>query len=420
MASVLQRQRPVSPVRPEEVSATRQPTERASTLPPRVYHDPEVFQYERDAWFSADWLCVGREEDAAEPGEYFLTQLFGENIIVVRSDDRQLRAFHNVCRHRGATIVEEPCGKLVRFQCPYHAWIYDLKGNLRPPRHTETLENFDLSQNGLFQVRLDTWAGFIFLNLDPQAAPLAEHLGEFPNHWQPFPIAELRRSQRMEYHVKANWKALVENYSECYHCPGVHPLLNHLTPYNLGGYLPGSGNWAASWMELTSDYETLSIDGYLHGRKRIPGMRPEDLKRVYYAFIWPNLLYSLHPDFLMIHLVWPINAEESTVICELFFHPETMAEPDFDPSGPKEFWDLTNRQDWHVCELQQAGTASRSYVPGRYSIIEKMVHSFDAMVADRYANDGQRTVVVREAIKNWGGARTKRRSQPAELRESAD
>jgi Rieske 2Fe-2S family protein len=169
----------------------------------------------------------------------------------------------------------------------------------------------------------------------------------------------------MEYDVRANWKALVENYSECYHCPGVHPLLNHLTPYNLGGYLQGNGNWAGSWMELTADYETLSIDGYLHGRKRIPGMRPEDIKRVYYAFIWPNLLYSLHPDFLMIHLVWPKSAEESRVICELYFHPETMADPDFDPSGPREFWDLTNRQDWHVCELQQAGTASRAYSPGR-------------------------------------------------------
>jgi Rieske 2Fe-2S family protein len=370
-----------------------------------VYHDPAVFDFEVEAWFRREWLFVGRVEDVPEKGSYFLSKVLGENIVVVRGNDLQIRAFYNVCRHRGSTILEEDTGQLVRFQCPYHAWVYDLSGKLRPPRHTDSLENFSCEANSLYPVHLATWAGLIFLNLDPAPKPFAEHIGEFPGHFDRYRLHELRRAKRMEYEVEANWKALMENYAECYHCPGVHPLLNHLTPYNLGGYLPGAGQWAGSWMELTKDYETLSTDGYLHGRPIIPTMREEDLKRVYYAWIWPNLLFSLHPDFLMTHQVWPRDGERSRVICELYFHPSAMERTDFDPSGPAEFWDLTNRQDWHVCELQQAGTRSRAYTPGRYSEIEKMVHAFDAKVADKYAADGQTTIVVREGKKNWSSAK---------------
>ncbi|MGH9173994.1 MAG: SRPBCC family protein, partial [Vicinamibacterales bacterium] len=148
--------------------------------------------------------------------------------------------------------------------------------------------------------------------------------------------------------------------------------------------------------------------GYRHGRAAIPGMTDDDLRRVYYAWIWPNLLFSLHPDYLMTHQVWPEDAEHSKVICDLYFHPMTLAEPEFDPTGPAEFWDLTNRQDWHVCELQQRGTASRIYSPGRYAAIERMVHAFDARVADRYAGDGVRTEVARPAKKERSSGRTRR------------
>jgi Rieske 2Fe-2S family protein len=120
----------------------------------------------------------------------------------------------------------------------------------------------------------------------------------------------------------------------------------------------------------------------------LPGLSAEDERRIYYFVLWPNLLLSLHPDYVMTHQVWPIDAERSRVVCEWLFHPETMARPDFDPTDAIDFWDLTNRQDWRVCELQQQGTRSRAYVPGRYSLMEDMVHAFDLMAADRYAGDG--------------------------------
>ncbi len=387
--------RPRSPISAEDVAAVRQPTTRARMLPPRVFHDPAVLAYEQAAWFGGGWVGVGREEDALTAGAYFLVEVAGQRLVVVRGDDGELRAFHNLCRHRGATMVEEPCGALVRFQCPYHAWVYDLRGRLRQPRHTDTLEDFDLAENGLIPVRLATWQGLVFLDLSGEAPPLDEHLGDLPGHLARYDLGALRRARRIDYDVRANWKAIVENYSECYHCPGVHPELNRITPYNLGEYLPGEGPWTGSWMEVIGDFETLSTDGATHGRPAIAGTRPEDHKRVYYFVLWPNLLISLHPDYLMTHLLWPQEPRRTRIICEWFFAPEAMAELGFDPSDAVDFWDLTNRQDWRVCELQQEGTRSAAYTPGRYSAIESSVHAFDLMVADRYAEDGITTRVDR-------------------------
>jgi Rieske 2Fe-2S family protein len=381
------------PISAGEVANVRQPTERASTLPARAYHDSAVFDWEREAIFAQDWLYAGRADQAAGPGDYFLTAVNGQNLVIVRGDDNVLRAFHNVCRHRGATIVQEPCGQLVRFQCPYHAWVYDLQGKLRAPRYTSTLEEFDPAGFGLYPVQLETWQGMVFVSLSPEPVSFAHYLGDLPGHFSRYQLDELRLARRLEYDVAANWKIVAENFSECYHCPGVHPLLNHLTPYNLGENLPGDGLWSGAWMILTGGSESMSIDGKLHQRPLLPGTRPEDRERVYYAWVWPSMLLTVQPECMVIHQVVPVNAERSLITCDLFFHPEAIAAPGFDPSGPAEFWDLTNREDWHVCELQQRGTASMAWTPGRYSAMEGETHKFDALVADRYANDGVRTII---------------------------
>jgi Rieske 2Fe-2S family protein len=378
---------PPSPVTAAEVAAVRQPVERASLLPPRVFHDPEVFAWEQEAWFARSWTCVGREEDVARPGEYLLASIAGEGVIVVRGRDEVLRAFHNVCRHRGSLLVTEPHGSLVRFQCPYHAWTYELDGTLRRAKHTDELEAFDIADQGLVSAPLERWQGFLFVSLEPDG-PLADQLADLPGHVERFGIVDLRRARRMEYDVAANWKVIAENYSECYHCPGVHPQLNRLTPYDQGQNLESEGPWAGGWMELVGTADTMSVDGLTHGRPPLPGIAPEDERRIHYFVLWPNLLLSLHPDYVMTHRVEPVSPGRSRVICEWLFHPDTMARADFDPSDAVGFWDLTNRQDWRVCELQQQGTASRAYRPGRYSYMEDMVHAFDLMVADRYAADG--------------------------------
>jgi Rieske 2Fe-2S family protein len=172
-------------------------------------------------------------------------------------------------------------------------------------------------------------------------------------------------------------------------------------------------------MEVLPQFETLSMSGAADGRDPIPGMMGEDAKRVYYALIWPNQLFSLHPDYLMLHWVTPLAPGRTLVRCEWYFDPAEMAKADFDPREAIEFWDLTNRQDWHVCELQQQGTRSRAYTPGRYSAIESSVHGFDLMVADRYANDGVITAQDRIA-KDESARAVRRRAEQGKRASAAD
>ena len=382
---------PVSPVRPDEVAATRQPVDRASMLPPRVFHDAAVLAFEQEAWFGLAWVCVGREADTANPGDYVLADVGGENLVMVRGADAVLRAFHNVCRHRGSLILTEERGRIVRFQCPYHAWTYELDGRLRHAGHTEALVDFQPEHTGLVPVRLATWGGFVFVTLDSESPPFEREFSGLDDAIGHFPLASLRPGRRIDYEVGANWKVIGENYSECYHCPTVHPLLNRLSPYDRGRNFESDGPWAGGWMELADGVETMSVDGHRHGRATLAGLRAEDDRRVYYVVVWPNLFLSLHPDYVMTHQVWPVGPNRSRVVCQWLFDPAVLDEPGFDADDAVAFWDLTNRQDWRVCELQQEGTRSSAYTPGRYSLMEDMVHAFDLMCADGYAQDGTRT-----------------------------
>jgi glycine betaine catabolism A len=371
-----------------ELDSIRRPYRGARLLPGRAYQEPAILEWEREHILRRDWVIVGREDEAPDPGTYFLAELDGEPLLVVRGRDGVLRAFYNVCRHRGTAVVEEPCGTAVRFQCPYHAWIYDLEGKLVRAKHTDDLDDFSLETSGLVPVGCDTWQGFVFINLDPDAASLSDQLGDLDEHLARFDFSDLRPARTITYDVAANWKFIAENYSECYHCPPLHPQLNKLTPYDVGGdYAPG-GAWQGGWMELVAGAETMALDGghgSRSGRPVLCGMTAEDERRIFYYVVWPLAFLSIHPDYLLVHRLIPVAPDRTTVVCQLLFERETMAAPGFDPSDAIAFWDLTNTQDWHVCQLQQRGTRSRSWVAGRYSNQEASVHAFDQMVAERYA-----------------------------------
>jgi phenylpropionate dioxygenase-like ring-hydroxylating dioxygenase large terminal subunit len=229
----------------------------------------------------------------------------------------------------------------------------------------------------------------VFVSLAPDGPALADQLGDLVDRLGRFDLGALRRVHRAEYEVGANWKLIAENYSECYHCPGLHPQLNRLTPYDLGGDFEPDGAWQGGWMELTGDAETMALDGgRRHGRPALRGMSETDERCVFYYLVWPATFVSLHPDYALVHRLVPRAADRTTVVCDWLFDPATAASAGFDATDAIEFWDLTNRQDWHVCELQQRGTASRSWRAGRFSTNEASVHAFDLMCADRYANDG--------------------------------
>jgi phenylpropionate dioxygenase-like ring-hydroxylating dioxygenase large terminal subunit len=388
-----------SPLTAEEIASVRKPYRAASLLPGRAYHDPAIHEFERREWFRRDWIVVGREEDAPSAGAYFTVELDDQELLIARGRDGELRAFFNVCRHRGTALVEEPCGKAVRFQCSYHAWIYGLEGNLIRAKHTDDLDDFAVDEFGLVSVRMETWQGFLFVCLSPETPPLLDWLGDLPPHLGRFDFSRLRVARTLTYAVEANWKLIAENYSECYHCPSIHPQLNKLTPYDVGGDFASTGPWQGGWMELVQGAQTMALaGGHRDGRPAMPGMTPVDERRIYYYLLWPTTFLSIHPDYLLVHRLEPAGPSQTRIVCEFLFEPSTIEMPAFDPSDAVEFWDLTNQQDWHVCELQQRGTRSSSWVAGRFSDQEPSVHAFDLMAVDRYANDGinsQRTIRLR-------------------------
>jgi Rieske 2Fe-2S family protein len=362
----------------------------ARPLPAAYYTDAAIFGREIERLFLALWVCAGREEEVARPGDYFLRELGGESLIIVRDGQETIRAFFNVCRHRGTRLAGNASGTFGgSIQCPYHAWTYDLSGRLIGAPHMEGTPCFHKEDYPLRAVGVDLWDGHIFLNMADAPDPLIAQLGSLPGKFQPWQMGALRRGARIVYDVAANWKLIIQNYSECLHCPIIHPALQKLSHYLSGVNDPPGSMAMGGWMLLREGVETLTFDGRRH-RALLPALDPEERRRVYYYAILPNLLLSLHPDYVMTHTLWPRACDRTEIICEWHFHPEEMKQPGFNPADAVEFWDMTNRQDWHVCELSQLGMKSRAYSPGPYSEREGVLHDFDEWIVRTLEPDGPR------------------------------
>jgi Rieske 2Fe-2S family protein len=371
------------PLSIRELQRTREPLERATALPQAAFTDPRVLDWELEHVFMSGWLGVAHVDQVRERGDFVMVEIGRESVFVVADDDGAPHAFLNTCRHRGARIMEEPEGRVGRVQCPYHAWSYGFDGSLRSAPHTDGIEDFDPRCYGLRAVRSAVVEGLVLVDLSGSAPPAEEHVGDLAPALARYRLAELRRAQRIVYEVDANWKAIAENYSECLHCPGVHPELNRLSHYLSGETFTGAGAWCGGSMTLRDGAATMGRDG---GRARPPiaGLDDDDARSVRYYLLFPNTLISLHPDYVMLHTLWPRAVDRTDVVCEWLFEPATVAAEDFDPSDAVGFWDQVNREDWHVCALTQKGMASRGFEPGRYTSQEFDVHAFDVMVAERY------------------------------------
>lgn len=359
------------------LAATWLPLDLARTLPRAVYTSEAVFALEQRALFGATWLAVCREEDLADPGSFVTREIGRERMLLLRGEHEALRAFFNVCRHRGSRLVDEPCGRVQgTVSCPYHGWTYGLDGRLvSAPRMPA---GFDADELPLVPAPLGTREGFVFVSLDPAAPPLAQHLGALPD-LERYGIDALRRARRLEYEVAANWKTVAENYSECYHCPLVHPQLHRISDVT-SGHFESAEAFNGGPMRLRDGVETMSTTGK-SALAPLPGLAGEDLRLVRYYLVYPNLMLGLHPDYVLVHQAWPLGVERTRVTCDFLFPPETIAAPDFDPGGIVEFWDTTNRQDWELCERVQRGAHSAGCVPGPYHPSERCVHAFDRWYA---------------------------------------
>ena len=354
----------------------------ALTLPAEYYVDVNYFKREMDALFGRMWICAGRTEQVERSGQFFVREVVGESLIVTRSPSAEVRAFYNVCRHRGTKLCPEMTGVFAgSIQCPYHAWTYDLDGRLIGAPHMDEVPHFRKEEYPLHQVHADVWDGHIFLNLSSDPGALGGQLADLPAKFRPWQMEQLRLGHRIVYDVKANWKLLIQNYSECLHCPNLHPALNKLSHYLSGENEPLRATYMGGRMDLRPGVATLSMDGTCP-REFLPGLSEGDQRRVYYYAIFPNMLLSLHPDYMLVHTLWPMAPDRTVNICEWHFHPQTLATAGFTAADAIEFWDMTNRQDWHVRELSQAGIGSRAYTPGPYSNREDLLYAFDRMIVE--------------------------------------
>jgi len=353
----------------------------ATTLPARYYTDPGVFNDELEHFYCQTWICAGRVGQIPSPGDYFLREFAGESIIIVRDDRDRIQAFFNVCRHRGTRICPSAEGRFTgRIQCGYHGWTYALDGRLIGAPHMH--DSFSREDYPLNRVHADTWDGHIFINLAAQAEPLAKQLADLPQKFAHWRMGELKLYRRVSYDVRANWKLIILNYNECLHCPILHPALNAISDYLSGDNDPPHPSYIGGSMEFHDGVQTMSRDGKLR-RAYLPGLTEEERHKVYYYAVYPNLLLSLHPDYVMVHTLWPRAVDRTEVICEWHFHPDEMAKQNFVGDDAVEFWDTTNRQDWGISELSQAGIGSRAYRPGPYSRRENLPRAFDQMIRNR-------------------------------------
>lgn len=346
------------------------------------YRDPEILDREWDRIFGRSWLCAGREDRIPEPGDYFTLPIGNESILILRDRERRPRAYYNVCRHRGTQLTDRESGRFdATIVCPYHAWSYALDGQLIGTPHQHEGDGFRREDFPLYSVALEVWEGFLFVNLaGAKAAPLMDQLGGLPERVARYPLSGLRTHSCLAHEVASNWKILMENYMECYHCPGIHPELCELVPLFGTGEVDNTADGKPAYFR--DGVSTLTADG----KTRRPYLRGigEEEKRIFHGeLVHPNMMLNILPDCANVRVIWPITPSRTLVRTEYLFEPETMARDNFDPSDVIEFTSLIARQDWEICERVQKGVASRAHARGVYLPIERDVEEFTRWVRDR-------------------------------------
>jgi glycine betaine catabolism A len=371
--------------RPQDLEACLIPPGR--TLPAEAYISDETFAWETERIFQGSWFCLGRSSELAAPGDQRAVRIGTEGVLLVRGKDGALRGFFNTCRHRGHELV--PCGGAVvnrkSIRCPYHSWTYALDGRFKTAPNFVDSPDWQRADpdNSLREARVEEWGGWAFVDCSGEAQSLKDHLGNLTDLMEPYEPDRLQAAATHDYVIEANWKLIGENYHECYHCSTIHPELCRVTPPDSGIAFDPSGLVVGGSMDLMDHAVTMSLTGESRG---VPFRRldAEQRRKVWYLHVFPNLLLSPHPDYVMTHRLEPLDHGRTRIECQWLFPPEAASREDFDPKYAVEFWDITNRQDWTACEGVQRGATGRGYRQGPLSDPEGNVWQFVALMAQSY------------------------------------
>jgi Rieske 2Fe-2S family protein len=350
----------------------------AQTMPGEYYRSPAILAEERERLFPAMWHCVGRSAALTLAGNFVVRDVAGESIILVRGRDRELRAFFNVCRHRGTRICREAAGQFSEtIQCPYHAWTYGIDGRLIGAPHMQDAAGFDKKDYPLHQAAVAEWEGFVFVNVGDDVRPFDDWFAPMQGRLSRYDLGALEVHHRVTYDVAANWKLVFQNYSECLHCPMIHPELSAVLPYTSGANDLTEGPFLGGYMEINEPHESATLSGRACGRLVSATLSDDDRHRAYYYTLMPNMLLSIHPDYVNYYIVTPVAPDRTMVESEWMFSSDNRGDSSFNPRDAIDFWDVTNRQDWDIVAQSQLGIASRRYQPGPYSPRESMPAAWD-------------------------------------------
>lgn len=369
---------------PTRYERVRKPLLEAEGMPPACYHDPAFYAREIERVFLRSWIMVGRAERIPAPGDYFTVEFAGMPLIVVRESADVIRAFGNTCRHRGARLLEGE-GKCKAITCPYHAWQYGLDGALKAVGGMEQTRHFDLADYPLAQIRVGLWGGFVFVCADPSAAPLAEHIGDLAGILAPYRFEEMRTGRRLEFEVKANWKAWVENFMEGYHIPTVHKrTISKFRAVNVP-QTRGRGQYDLIWERHPG---TLALLGDDRGFAPIETLAGETAEGSRFAIVYPNSMIAMTVDAMWSFECHPTGPETCRVVMTSCFPASRFAQPDFAELAQNYYkrQDIVVEEDNSIAEVQQAGLRSPLARPGRFSHKEPIVHALDNWVLDRLFN----------------------------------
>ena len=360
----------------------RAPLTDASTIPAPWYVDARIAELERQTVFSKTWQMMGRLDQVEKPGQFVTAAVAGEPIVVVRGSDGALRGFFNVCRHHAAAVVTEPCGQTSILHCPYHGWNYGLDGSLKGMPEFDGVRNFDRQQNGLLPVRAEAWEKFVFINLDPQAAPLEAFLGGLVKRVAPLNVGELHYFDTRTYDIHCNWKVFVDNYLDGgYHVPHLHKGLNSVLDYkeytieNLDRSCLQSSPMVASG----EDQATATT-------------RRGD--RAWYFWQYPNLMINCYQGYMDTNLVIPVDVDHCRVIFDFYFADVSPACHDYNQQSVA-VGDAVQDEDQGICEAVQRGLKSRAYGAGRLSVRrEAGEHLFHRLLAEDLKAGASRTAAA--------------------------
>jgi Rieske 2Fe-2S family protein len=363
-------------------------TQYTKGLPADAYYDPKHYERELQRIWYRNWVYVGRSIELARPRSFRTFELGDQKLLLVRDDAGVLQAFHNTCRHRGAALCRESEGMMRTgaIVCPYHAWVYNLQGDLLRTSSKQHADGFDVADFPLYKIQVREWCGFIFVALTDNPPPFEKSFDLPPSRFEAWPLESLRVGHTLLKTMRCNWKIFWENYNECLHCPGVHPQLSQLVPIYGRGLLEerDDPNWQANAGDADPKFKgglrigaaTWSSNGQLTG---IPfaGLSEEDKKAgATYLTAVPSVFMVGHVDYVRVVRLRPLGPELTELRVEYLFSPETLAMPGFDMRNVVDFTNTVMTEDAEVCELNQRGLHAAPHAGGMVMPEEYVIRQF--------------------------------------------